>query len=135
HYGDFRGDFRMWVTEAGWPALAMRSTLRKGPIEMVEVDALGPLSAGEASTGTPPTAVEDRDREYDNDGSLKAGLMVGLHHSRPHDGGELGWRARRLPLEPAPLGFAANTLFWAAPVFGLLILRRMGVPAPARCSA
>lgn len=139
HYGDFRGDFKMWVTEAGWPALAMRSTLRKDPYESAEVTPLGPplgpFPAGEPSADSSPAEGEDVDREYDNDGLLEAGLIVGLHHSRPHDAGEVGWRSRRLPLEPAPLGFAASTLFWAAPLFGLLMLRRAGAPAPSRRNA
>ena len=100
HDGSMRADFRMWVTESGWPAPALRSTLRARNAEWFWGAGL-----------------------YDNDSSFQAGLVLPLHHGRPHDAGPEGWGSRRLPLEPMPLGFAAGTAFWGALAFGLLVLR------------
>lgn len=54
-----------------------------------------------------------------------AGVLVGLHHSRPQAAGSEGWCSRRLPVRPLPLGFAGSTLFWSVPAAGLLALFRL----------
>jgi hypothetical protein len=97
-----RGSYRLWVSDAGWPAYALRSTIRSTKI----VDS------------TEPSAEQ---REL----ALESGLAVELHHSRPHVRGEDGWRARRLPLQPLPVGFGASMAFWAMPMLALLVLCRL----------
>ncbi|MEK6703639.1 MAG: hypothetical protein AABZ53_15370, partial [Planctomycetota bacterium] len=104
--GGYSGDFHMFVTHAGWPLYAMQSTLCKD--EQHWNPKRGP---------------------YDNDGSFEAGLSVPLHWSHPHEAGSGGWLSRRLPLQPMPLGFAANSCIAAIAVGALIALWRL---QPAR---
>lgn len=99
--GDSAGDYVMVVTRSGWPMLAMESRL------------------------TQTMNWRGRQRRWDNEHSLAAGLFVPLHQTRPHPEGDDGWASRRLPLKPLPLGFAVNSALATLFMLGLAWARRM----------
>jgi hypothetical protein len=97
------GDYLMFVTRAGWPFVALQSTLRK--------ETPGAMSSAERDL-------------YDNEGSYEAGITVPLHWTRPHAGGPGEWCSRRLPLQPILGGFAVNSLIASVLLLGLARLWR-----------
>jgi hypothetical protein len=100
HDGSDYTDYEMFVTQAGWPLPAMASTLR--------------VKATVESSMTLAKA-------FDNEGTFDAGIAMPLHLSAPHHAGPEGWNARRLPLQPLPIGFLSNTLLASALILGLMV--------------
>ncbi|HZW07506.1 MAG TPA: hypothetical protein VFF65_10315 [Phycisphaerales bacterium] len=113
HSGNYSGDYKLFVTRAGWPLLSMRSAL----------------------LFVHPNNRIDRDGRHDvpdNEGTFDAGWRVAFEHTRPQESGGDGWLGRRAPLRPIWPGFAVNSLLSGAVLLGLSILLRLQPPRKAR---
>ncbi len=101
-----RAEFKQWHGEAGWPMPALSWTLRANDTTWIHKE-----------------KYIEREQSW-----VDLGIPIAPHRVRPW---KKEWQLLRLPIRPLLLGFAVNTMVFAAPLFVLLLLLRAGKLRPS----